>query len=611
MKKLHIALAVFLCCASVFSYSACENGQKGDESSFESSKSESSFPDEDEKEYVKVTFVAQNNALEGNVSFNVVRGEDLYAPLTVKEGFAIKEHEDYNIIGSVGTITVLVTAVNYDTRIELNAVESKSTISYMVNGGNFKAGDIGKESFSESGSTPYHLRKNTNIGIDIIEREGYTLIGWNTKADGSGEHIGLGSRATVQDGEEIVLYAEWAKWTDDSLFTYADNTATEEEGDIAITSYKSKNNVDTLVVPHEIEGKRVTRLAANMATGITVNTLVLNENIEIVDELAFENCVIEELYIFDNIRKISDNSLGSGLKTMRINSVLTPCYTESYNAQFTESMDTLILSQDKKKLVCWAGCSLSYALRSDLVKAAFYNEYEVINLGINGDTNATFQIDAIMEYLTEGDVLVHAPETMSSFQMMKDVSASWIAYSMVETNYDLWALADMRKVEGELSAFQGFNSIRRNLTKVGLECKPIDFNEWGDYIGERPNSPVNTNFNTDGSLTFFPLDYVTQQSVDVLNAAYKAVTEKGAKVLYSFSPINADAITDTELKEKSWTKYKNQLKSLFNGEYVKIISEPTNYFYPGQYFYDTDYHMTNEGAILRTNCLISDLRGNI
>ena len=610
MKKLSFALAIFLCCASFFPFSACQNGQTDNSSSNEEVYQESSFPEE-EKEYVKVTFIANDNALEGNVSFNAVRGEDFYAQLTVKDGFAIKKSEVCDVVGEVDTITVIVKNVNYDTRIELEAVASKSKIRYVLNGGNFKVGEIGQESFSESGSTPYHLRKNTNIGTDTIEREGYTQIGWNTAADGNGTHIGLGSRVTVEDGEEIVLYAEWVKWTDASLFTYAENTATEEENDIVITSYQLKNDVDRLVIPHEIEGKKVTRLMANTATGIAIDTLILNENIETVDALAFENCVIEELYIFDNIRKISDDSLGEGLKTMRINSVLTPCYTESYNAQFTETMDRLILNQDKKKLVVWSGCSTSYALRSDLMEAAFYGEYEVINLGINGDTNATFQIDAITHYLHEKDILVHAPETMSAFQMMHDLSASWVAYSMIETNYDLWALADMQKVEGELSALQGFNSIRKNLTKVGLECHPINFNEWGDYIGERPNSPINTNFNTEGMLKFFPLEYVTEQSVSVLNTVYKNAKEKGAKVLYSFSPINSDAITQAEMKEKSWTNYKNQLKNFLNNEYVKIISEPTNYFYPGQYFYDTDYHMTNEGAILRTNQLISDLRGNI
>ena len=39
-----------------------------------------------------------------------------------------------------------------------------------------------------------------------------------------------------------------------------------------------------------------------------------------------------------------------------------------------------------------------------------------------------------------------------------------------------------------------------------------------------------------------------------------------------------------------------------------IISDYTEYFYPYHYFYDTDLHLTEEGAIVRTKQLISDLK---
>ena len=41
--------------------------------------------------------------------------------------------------------------------------------------------------------------------------------GWNTQADGSGAHIGFGSRS---DSSE--LYAEWEKETDSQYFSYSD-----------------------------------------------------------------------------------------------------------------------------------------------------------------------------------------------------------------------------------------------------------------------------------------------------------------------------------------------------------------------------------------------------
>lgn len=40
---------------------------------------------------------------------------------------------------------------------------------------------------------------------------------------------------------------------------------------------------------------------------------------------------------------------------------------------------------------------------------------------------------------------------------------------------------------------------------------------------------------------------------------------------------------------------------------LPIVSFPTNYSLPDSLFYDTAYHLTYEGVILRTNKLITDL----
>lgn len=40
--------------------------------------------------------------------------------------------------------------------------------------------------------TPSHLRLNTAIDGALFTRPGYTLTGWNTAPDGSGQAVGLG-----------------------------------------------------------------------------------------------------------------------------------------------------------------------------------------------------------------------------------------------------------------------------------------------------------------------------------------------------------------------------------------------------------------------------------
>ena len=89
------------------------------------------------------------------------------------------------------------------------------TIRYEFNGGSTS----GTETFFVEEILTHHLRPNTWNGSGL-KKSGFTLYGWNTKADGSGERIGLGSRVTVKDCGEITLYAEWLKQIDVSQILY-------------------------------------------------------------------------------------------------------------------------------------------------------------------------------------------------------------------------------------------------------------------------------------------------------------------------------------------------------------------------------------------------------
>ena len=40
----------------------------------------------------------------------------------------------------------------------------------------------------------------------------------------------------------------------------------------------------------------------------------------------------------------------------------------------------------------------------------------------------------------------------------------------------------------------------------------------------------------------------------------------------------------------------------------RVISEVEDYMMAGQYFFDTDYHLTDEGAVIRTEMLIGDIK---
>ena len=80
----------------------------------------------------------------------------------------------------------------------LNASEQKSTITFNANGGNGYMSEL-----------IYEKDETKSLFYNTFEREGYVFVGWNTKADGSGDNYSDGQN--IQPTEDLTLYAQWEK----------------------------------------------------------------------------------------------------------------------------------------------------------------------------------------------------------------------------------------------------------------------------------------------------------------------------------------------------------------------------------------------------------------
>lgn len=105
------------------------------------------------------------------------------------------------------TLTKNVKVTNSDTGSNVNVnvsipipIQYHYTVSYNANGG------TGSSSNTKWYGEPLQLSNGTGFS-----RSNYTLIGWNTAADGSGTHYDLGGSLTTEQttGSTWYLYAEW------------------------------------------------------------------------------------------------------------------------------------------------------------------------------------------------------------------------------------------------------------------------------------------------------------------------------------------------------------------------------------------------------------------
>lgn len=511
---------------------------------------------------------------------------------------------EYSVEQEENTIKLTLKDVKYDMRLRISAQKISGKIFYYLNGGDFVDQSKTDDYFTENAVTQWHLRPNTNIGTGYVYRDGYTQLGWNTSPDGTGTHIGLGSRITVEKNSSVNLYAEWVKWAEDSSFEYVLNENTEAEDDVVLTKYKGASSVDSLVIPAKIDGFVVSGLGENFSSRLSAKALVLPNTLLSIAKGAFLHNRIESIYFFDNLTEVYDASFGKRIPKVYINAAIAPRYTtENDNAQFAENMDRLIVNADKKKMVFFAGCSMSYGLISEQVERAFKQEYVICNMGVIGGTNATFQFDCITEYLGEGDVFIHAPEEMSPYQLLHNIKAEHRMFICTESNYDLLSLVDFSETADFFSAFVEYNEIRMGMEERKYTDYNDHYNVYGDYVFARPDSSASAYFDLEKT---FAVEYVNERSLARLNAYYGRIADKGANVFVSFAPINRNALSKDDVAKGIDAVFAQKLQEGLETRF-KVISKPQKYIIEGRYFYDADYHLTSNGARVRTDEIINDV----
>jgi hypothetical protein len=128
---------------------------------------------------------------------------------------------------------------------------SSVTLNYHANGGSFNGGFNGKETFSVA----FFHNPNTKIAGNSFKRDGYVLIGYNTKEDGTGDYVALGERVNIHGKGNVDLWCVWAEATPADQFTYR-----ETNGNIAIQKYNG--TAETVVIPEKINGKTVKQISS-------------------------------------------------------------------------------------------------------------------------------------------------------------------------------------------------------------------------------------------------------------------------------------------------------------------------------------------------------------
>ena len=523
-------------------------------------------------------------------SVQVGRGGDVSFRLHPKNGCIVTgtDYEDSEITKENEKLVLTLKNVRYSTVVKLTT--SYENCTYFPNGGEGEAVRVPRS------------KKACNTRTEPFVREGYIQTGWNTKADKSGEHIGFGSRFW---GDR--LYAEWEKETDASAFSYR---CTKESA--VVTGYHGEG--ERCVLPAVLGGKKVRVIQKGAFAQAGFTEFVCSDSVQVIEPGAFENAAVKTLTLFDNLLQISDESFqGCPVKTLYLNAGRAPVYAGSYFSAFPDKCRRLF-SRKGKKIVLFSGSSGRYGYDSKRIEEAFPG-YEVVNMGVYAYTNARPQLEIILSAMGEGDILVEAPEfDAADWQFCISGELDRFFFSLVETDYRLITLLDLQNYTGVFDALneylyehgrmeaKDYSYLASEYDDEGNRADAPTYNEYGDYTLKRPNS------RKDEMHRIIPADYttktITEAHIRALDAQLALFTEKKVTVLFTYAPRNRSALTKESTPEQIRATEELLQKTLT----VPVISNIEDHFYSGIYFYEIDNHLSDEGVVLRTEGIISDMK---
>ena len=499
-------------------------------------------------------------------------------------------------------------------------------------------------------------------------REGYVLIEYNTKADGSGESYSLGSKVPMQSGDSLTeLYCIWAKDSLHSDFTYESvhisypfsKSATAPhwvEDGIVITSYTSGDS--TVVIPERIDGKTVIAIATGAFENRTaMTTLVLNRRILKVADGAFVGCSkLETIYFSDGIYEMNNEALDessyTSFKHLYVNATLAPRYVGCDTGALSVKLSRLLASEDQNRIILIAGSSAYQGFGTEYMEALLEGEYRVINFGTTRTTNGIMYLEAMNALSHEGDVVIYAPENSS--YMFGETELYWKTLRDLESMNNIYRYVDFSNYTNIFGSFTDFNksyryneaggaSTPRRYEQISVNGSVNDptgtyknptTNKYGDYLysqrvgvssryndayfitmNERIKSKLEGAWN-DTNNQHANKDYTDPSNetwcsftdpyfADQMNRAIDLAKSSGAKVYFAFCPSDANALVEGADTYARLRAYDELIRSTYN--FDGLVGMAENYVFDHSYFYDCAFHLNDTGRTYRTYRMYLDL----
>ena len=268
-------------------------------------------------------------------------------------------------------------------------------------------------------------------------------------------------------------------------------------------------------------------------------------------------------------------------------------HENDFTAAIVDKYDRLNETEEKK-IVFVGGSSLPFGLKCDLIESELEG-YKAVDFGLYAALGTVVMMDLSLSGISEGDLVILAPETDP--QLYSDFFTPRMFRTAIGDRTDLLDdLSPSRRKETALAYYPVlYDRLRQRNDPTVPETELYarsSFDEYGDIAFVRTRNRMSGGY--DGSKTVSLSGLLDGGFIDEVNAYAKKVRERGATLLFWFPPINESAV---RFSDKEATRFMTRLTDLLDCEALGDVRDTV--YDPG-YFYDTNYHLNDDGAKMHT-----------
>lgn len=277
-------------------------------------------------------------------------------------------------------------------------------------------------------------------------------------------------------------------------------------------------------------------------------------------------------------------------------------YSLEYTASILDKMDRA-RQIEQPKIILAGHSAFAFGICSEMIEEEL--GMPVVNLGLHGGLRNPFHERMAKACVQPGDIVVLGHSEFNS-GVKPDYSLMW---TTIDCHYELLQFCGIEDVGGLLAAYPTYfrNAWARMRSGIGSRAREnipysrYAFNAYGDVVYKPQECQMDAS--DFFSKTEVGLPEIDNTCTDRINRLNEYITQRGASLVIAGYPIAFGQYS--QFSESDLICFQSTLDEAVSCD---IISDYRDYLFPYSMFYDTKLHLTQEGAQIRTQQLIHDLK---